>query len=474
MFNPRIAAAVSAAISLTAAAGAFAGPTPATANGAAHRIFVAGSSAAASGFINYVENQLCNTAGWSTFNTPTTAAGLPDFRAVSCSTSTTAAVFPSSTLTVWYRAEGGSAIGVLPLLNNVTIKQLDLGSASAGCSVVGTTGVNTAYSCTGVTGTASANGTADSWGGAVLAQNIDVGVSDLEPTVFGTLAGSSLHAVAGGGNHDPFGTYSTALTGTTNLKVSDISSRITTTPVFQQTFGFAVSTGLGITDLPKAQIASIFDGTVTDWSNVGTSANTKVKPTATPIIVCNREIGSGTRAAADIFLNGTGCSNVGANAKLKDFATTAGQPADNLQTFAELDCVNTHANAIGYASIDNLTAAKIAATWPAINAIAVDGVVPSLNASGLGAYEFVFEAAVNQDPTPSTDGNLFYQAVSLALQDVNTTSTSAQVSAIPNLDVNGDNVATVPLTKGSVAPNTNVPVSDFTRAANSCTPLNHG
>jgi hypothetical protein len=86
----------------------------------------------------------------------------------------------------------------------------------------------------------------------------------------------------------------------------------------------------------------------------------------------------------------------------------------------------------------------------------------------------VFEAAVNQDPTPSTDGNLFYQAVSLALQDVNTTSTSAQVSAIPNLDVNGDNVATVPLTKGSVAPNTNVPVSDFTRAANSCTPLNHG
>jgi hypothetical protein len=474
MFNHRIAAAVSAAISLTAAAGAFAGPTAATANGAAHRIFVAGSSAAASGFINYVENQLCATTGWSVFNTPTTAAGLPDFRAVSCSTSSTAAVFPSSTLTVWYRAEGGSAIGVLPLLNNTAIKQLDLGSASVGCSLVGTTGVNTAYSCTGVTGTASANGTADSWGGAVLAQNIDVGVSDLEPTVFGTLTGSSLHAAAGGGNHDPFGTYSTVLTGTSNLKVSDINTRVTTTPVFQQTFGFAVSTGLGITDLPKAQIASIFDGLVTDWSNVGTSANTKVKATATPIIVCNREIGSGTRAAADIFLNGTGCSNVGQTTKLKDFATIAGQPADNLQTFAELDCVNTHANAIGYASIDNLTAAKIAATWPAINSIAVDGVVPSLNASGLGAYEFVFEAAVNQDPTPSTDGNAFYQAVSVALQDVNTTSTSAQVSAIPNLDVNGDNVATVPLTKGSVAPNTNVPVSDFTRSANSCTPLTHG
>jgi ABC-type phosphate transport system substrate-binding protein len=473
MFNSRIAAAVSAAIGLTAAAGAFAGPTPTVANGAAHRIFVAGSSAAAAGFINYVENQLC-TGGWSTFNTPTTAAGLPDFRAVSCSTSANAAVFKNSTLTVWYRAEGGSAIGVLPVLNGTAIKQLDLGSAAAACAVVGTTGTNTAYSCTGVTGTASVNGTADSWGGAVLAQNIDVGVSDLEPSVFGTLTGSSAHAVAGGGNHDAFGTYSTVLTGATNQKVSDINNKLTTTPIFQQVFGFAVSTGLGITDLPKAQIAAIFDGAVTDWSNVGKSDNTRVKTTPTTIIVCNREVGSGTRAAADIFLNGTGCSNVGAAAKLQDFDGVGGQPANNLQTFAELDCVNTHANAIGYASIDNLTAAKIAATWPAINALAVDGVVPSLNAAGLGAYEFVFEAAVNRDLTPSTDGLAFYNAVAPALQDVNTTSTSAQVLAIPNLDVNGDNVATVPLSKGTVAPNTNVPVSDFTRGANSCTPLTHG
>jgi len=80
-------------------------------------------------------------------------------------------------------------------------------------------------------------------------------VSDLEPQVFGTLVGSAAHAVAGGGSHDPFGTYSTALTGTTNQKVSDISTTSPTVPVFQQTFGFAVSTGLGITDLPKAQIA---------------------------------------------------------------------------------------------------------------------------------------------------------------------------------------------------------------------------
>jgi len=172
--------------------------------------------------------------------------------------------------------------------------------------------------------------------------------------------------------------------------------------VFQQTFGFAVSTGLGITDLPKAQIAAIFDGLVTDWSKVGTSANTKVKATATEIIVCNREIGSGTRAASDIFLNGTGCSNVGVISKLKEVAERPPLALPQLsrpttcRRSPKLDCVNGNANAIGYASIDNLTAAKIAATWPNINSIAVDGVLPSLNASGLGAYEFVFEAAVNE------------------------------------------------------------------------------
>ncbi len=469
MFNPRIAAAVSAALALTATAGAFAtGPTPAEANGAFLKIYVAGSASVADGFINYIENQFCDGAqGWSTFNTPTTAAGLPDFRAVSCFSTI---LFGSGSLTVWYRSEGDSAIGVLPLINNQSIKQLDLGSTNAGCTTT-SAGINVAYTCTGVTGTASLNGTADSWGGAVLAQHIDVGVSDLEPQVFGTLTGSTTHAVAGGGNHDPFGTYSTALTGTTNLKVGDIinNTPITSVPVFQQTFGFAVNTSLGITDLPKAQIAAIFDGTVTDWSKVATSANAEVKTTATNIIVCNGEIGSGTRAAADIFLNGDGC--VAGAPRLKDFATTPGQPADNLQTFAELDCVNTHANSIGYASIDKLTAAKIAATWPNINAIAIDGVSPSATNSGLGHYQFVFEATMNENfITVTTDGDAFFQFVTAAMQDVNTTITSAQVSAIPGLT--GNNKETIPLTQGSLS-NTNVVVSGFTRNTNSCSPLLH-
>jgi hypothetical protein len=323
-----------------------------------------------------------------------------------------------------------------------------------------------------VTGSASANGTADSWGGAVTTHVVDIGVSDLEPQVFGTLVGSSTHAVAGGGNHDPFGSYSTALTGASDQKVSKIISSLTSTDVFQQVFGFAVHTSLGITDLPKDQIAAIFDGLVSDWANVSTGANTKVKSSTTPIVICNREVGSGTRAAADIFLNGTGCTNVGSTTKLTD---QPGQPADNLQTFAELDCVNTHTNSIGYASIDNLTSAKIAATWPNINAISVSGVAPSTTAAGIGSYGFVFEAAANENPThvgSGDDADTFYGAVSAALQDVNTTSTSAQVLAIPGLTPN--NTATVPLTKGSVAPNTNVQVSDFTRGANSCTPPTHG
>jgi hypothetical protein len=151
------------------------------------------------------------------------------------------------------------------------------------------------------------------------------------------------------------------------------------------------------------------------------------------------------------------------------------EPADNLQTFAELDCVNTHAGAIGYAGIDNLTAAKISGTWPSINAIAVNGVSPTLTNAGIGLYAYNFEAAVNENPAivgNGGDGDSFYNTVSAQLQDVNTTSNGAQITAIPG--ATGNNTATVPLTKGTIAPNTAVPVSEFTRNGNSCTPLTHG
>jgi hypothetical protein len=484
MLNHRIAAAVSAAIGLVAASGAFAtAPNAAAAGAATHKVFVAGSSAAAAGFLNFVENQLCDqTIGFSQFNTPTTTANLPDFRAVSC-TMKDSSVFPvSSTVTVWYRAEGGSAFGVLPVLNNVAIKQLDLASGAVGCVTATNTaftGANVQWSCSGVGGQASAVGSSDGWTGAIQTKAIDIGVSDLEPGVFGNIHLGNAKVTPGGGNHDPAAvvggtpTYSTAVTGT-DKGVSVINGTLLPTALFQQVFGFAVNNSITVTDLPKSQLAAIFQGLVTDWSKVSTATNTKVTAASTHITVCNRETGSGTRAATDIFLGDTGCTNLGSTTALKNF-NGVGQPADNLQTFAELDCVNTNANSIGYASIDNLSASKISATWPSIHALSIDGVAPSLTAGGIGSYGFVFEATAQENPVaPSADGDTFYQNVvaSGTLQDVNTTSNSAQVLAIPGF---GSNTAQVPLfTPGGTGTNKNVPVSDFTRGGNSCTPLTHG
>jgi ABC-type phosphate transport system substrate-binding protein len=464
MRNSKIAAAVAAVLATGGfvAAQAATPPTPAQASAAAHKVYIAGSSAAAAGVVSYLETTVFGGT-YSQFTTPTSASGLPDFRAVS-GTPVSGQPFAGSTLTVWYRPEGGSVVGVLPVINNVSIKQMDIQNASC-VQTNSTTATGATFSCTGITGSAANNGTDDSWGGGVLSHNVDIGVSDLEPMVFGNLNGNT-SAWAGGGNHDPVGTYSSAFTGPDH-SVDDLSA-MTHAIVFQQTFGFVVSSNLGISDLPKAAVAGIYDGLITNWNQVTTSANTAV-PSGT-IIVCNREIGSGTRAEADIFLNGTGCNTVGTVNTLVDVSSVSGQPANNYQTIAELDCVNRQNNAIGYVSVDNFSKVGAGKSFPNTVSITVSGITDSALNGALGITDDVYEASLNENPSPSSDGSTFYTALVPSLQNVNSTSNSAQISAIPGLVA--ANKAQSPLQTGSPS---GVKTSDFTRGAagggNSCTPL---
>src|ERR1700736_38707 len=399
MRNTQVAAAVAAALAMGSFGMAQATtPTPAQAAAATHKIYLAGSSAAAAGVLTYLENTVFG-GSYSVFTTPTSAGNLGDFRAVS-GTAAAGQPFAGSTVTVWYRPEGGSVIGVLPVINNVSVKQLDM--ANAGCAQTGTNGTTAAYTCT-VGGTAAANGTNDTWTSGVLSHNIDVGVSDLEPGVFGNLTGTTA-AFAGGGNHDLFGTYAAAFTGP-DRNVDDLQG-LTHNVVFQQTFGFVASSNLGITDLPKEEIAAIFDGLVTNWNKVTTGTNTAL-PSA-PIIVCNREIGSATRASADIYLNGTGCNTVGAVNALVELGGVGGQPADNFQTIAELDCVNSHTNAIGYVSVDNFSKVGAGKSFPNTVALTVSGVTASALNGALGVYNDVYEASLNKNNAASADGTTFY------------------------------------------------------------------
>ena len=469
MRNVHIAAAVATGLALGGAAIA-APPTPSAAQGAAHQIFMAGSSAAANGVVAFLEQTICGNTGYSVFTTPTSTPGLPDFRAVSCSPAANQP-FSGSTLTVWYRPEGGSVVGVFPVINNTSIKQLSM--TAAGCTLTSSaTAATAAYNCTGVGGTTPGNGTDDSFGTGTFSHNVDVGVSDLEPGVFASVTTGSTKAWAGAGNNDPVGTYSTAFTGP-DQGVS-AAQAMTHATVFQQVFGFVVSTNLGITSLPKEQIAGIFDALVTDWANVATGATSSatVTATSTPIVICNREIGSGTRAEADVFLNGDGCNGVGTPLALTDVAGlpfgTLTEPNDNFQTAAELDCVNRNPNAIGYVSIDNYS--KLGTTVaPNVNSIAVSGTPASQLNGATGVYSDVFEASLNENASASADGKTWYTDLVPILQAVNTTPKSGQVLAIPGQPAG--NTPSLPLQVGS-------PSTEFTSlfnrgggAGNSCTPL---
>jgi ABC-type phosphate transport system substrate-binding protein len=452
MRNRYVAAAVTAALALGASAVTLAaGPTPSAASGATHQIFIAGSSAAAAGIVSFLEANLCGGANFSAFTTPTSTVNLPDFRAVSC-TAATGQPFAGTSVTVWYRAEGGSVVGVLPVINNVSVKQLDIVNAS--CAA--TDGVN--YSCTGVTGSANVNGTNDTWGGGVLSHNIDIGISDLEPGVFGNTA-----TAAGGGQHDPFGIYSAAFTGPD--QTSSALQAMTHSTILMQTFGFVVNMNLGLADLPKEQITAIFDGRLTDWSKVSSAGGTAVGSGA--IVVCHREKGSGTRASTDLFLNGIGCTSGASTIN----STDSGTPADNFQTSAELDCVNTHPNSIGYVSIDNFSKLGAGKQFTAVNSITVSGVASAVQTSATGQYDYLFEASLNRNSHLSADATTLLTTMLPALQNVNSTSTSAQVTAIPGQP--STNLAQVPLQTGTHG----VFTSQFLRngaGGNSCKGLHHG
>ncbi|HUN74186.1 MAG TPA: substrate-binding domain-containing protein [Steroidobacteraceae bacterium] len=462
MRNVHIAAAV--AVALGAGGSAFAeAPTPTQAMQAAHNVYMAGSSAAVNGVLSYIEGTVCGSA-YSVFTTPTSSVGEPDFRAVSCSPANNQP-FSGSTLTVWFRPEGGSVVGVFPVINNTQIKQLNMTAAGCTTSAVSSAAV-AAYTCT-VVGTTPQNGTDDSFGTGTFAHNVDVGISDLEPGVFASLTKGTSKAWAGGGHNDPTAAYAASFTGPD--QGASATQGLTHTTIFEQVFGFIVNTSLPISDLPKEEIAAIYDGNVTDWSQVSTGTSSgRVTSVSTPIIVCNREIGSGTRASTDIFLNGDGCNPdatfLKSVAGTEIGATTLTYPVDNFATNLEIACVNNNPNSIGYVSIDNFSKDGTT-TAPNVKSITVSGATASQATGATGLYSYVFEASMNLNPQASGDGQAWYTDLKPKLQAGTTTATSGQILAIPQTP----NTAQIPLQVG------NEPTSLFLRAGfgagNSCDPL---
>jgi hypothetical protein len=428
---PLIAAAIATA---AASSGAYAQLTPAGMAAAPYQLIIAGSSAASPTVLGIVENDphLCN----STF-LQLKSSGDTNFAGVTCNIATAQGSIPAGAqITVYYRSEGGSVVGALPVSSGKSVLRLDPTQCTQ----------TAPFTCT-VTGVSATNGPNDSWTGAVTEGPVDLGVTDVEPaqltnldypnnyksTVFGKASGAQLAA-------------------------------LTTVPALQQVFGLAVNeNGMGLSantpiNLSKETVANILNGTLSTWNTVPNAATgAPVTTAALPIVLINREPGSGTRTATNMYFLNYQC---GATTGIAQSGTVYYATGD------ELAAANAQNGALAYASINNL--APNSSSFPNLVMASINGVAPSTLAAAAGEYDFWYEATLVPSQQPVTLNNAGAQALSSYLQGAIATAATYSV----NSDVNfipgqGGNTGSLPLTPTVNGANTSY-INVYTRGGNSC------
>src|ERR1700677_4305507 len=230
--NVRIAAAVAAILGTAAGAhSALAAtvPTVAQAASAAVTLNIAGSSAAKNAVLGALQVNLCggsaNALTFSSGNTNT------NFFAVSCQPAAgVAGANGTDFSTVYYRDEGGSVSGALPIVNGVNINQLDLtNTADITCGSVN--------ACTPtVTGVSTGNGTTDTFGGAVTKKIVQLGIMDVEPAALTGANYPSAYSTAVWGPSNPAGlqnlTAAQLFDEVYGIFVNENSTAFTESPLF--------------------------------------------------------------------------------------------------------------------------------------------------------------------------------------------------------------------------------------------------
>jgi PBP superfamily domain len=437
MNNLRVAAAVALALgSGMAAQSAFAGPTPAQCNAATVKLYVSGSSAAQPSFATALATDLFDSTGETTLSAPAVSGSANgNFRAYcGAAKAGNGAGLPTGTITlVHYRAEGGSVVGALPIVHSKPIKFLDLSAAS--CQVTNPS----------VVGLSANVGTTDGWSGCVTTHLVEMGVTDLEPTVFF----AQNYPTA----------YSTTVFGTAS--VSDLGN-LASTPLFAQVFGIYVNTsGLNggasgqALDLSRETVSNILAGNITDWSKVPTSTGGTASSVSKAITLVNREAGSGTRTGASIYFLESNCSTNGVNGGVLS------DPNPTIDGYATGDVLATAATtpgAITYASIDN------AGKQVNLTNVSLSGVVPTNLAATSGAYDWWFEATAQQGSTAGSGNAVYNWLIGGEMQNLGTAPHARDILAIPN---QGTNVTAIPLPSSTVGGVT-IYVNPFTRGGNSC------
>jgi hypothetical protein len=440
---PMIAAAVAAALASGHVLAA--PPTIAQAAAPTASLVIAGSSAAQSSVGNAIQVDICGGAA----NTlVVTSAGDKNFVAYSCTTavtlpatSTSPAINAGTLITIYYRSEGGSVVGALPIVTGKQVKRLNLSDGS--CTSSGTVGT-----CS-VTGTTAANGPNDSWTLAVVNDTVQLGVTDVEP---GLLTGADYPS-----------NYSTTVFGSaTPTQLAGLAK----VRAIQQVFGLAVNpSGLtlaqaGVVNLTRESAANILTRKYTDWSAVPDAiTGNPISSTPAAITRVDREPGSGTRTSANLYFLQYPCTfPVG-------ITNVVGEQL-NFSTGDELTQVNTTPGAIGYASIDNLLTPKSTAFTNVVMAT-INGVTPSTLAAATGQYDYWYEATLvpnSAAAVTSSTANTISAFLQTDVPKLAAAPLAKDINVIPNV---GGNVATVPLT--SRTGTATIYINPYTRAGNSCT-----
>lgn len=440
----QIAAAVAAALGVSATSFAAPPPSLSAAASAAITLYVAGSSAAKNGIISALQTNLCGSAA----NALTiSSTGNTNFFAVSCTVAASSGLsFAGQVATVYYRDEGGSVVGALPIVSGKQINQLNLADTTdVTCT---TTTCNAA-----INGSSASNGTTDSFTGAVVKKAVQLGITDLEPAVFI------------GANDNYPSAYSTAVYGVaTPVQMANLSS--TAQPLFQQVFGIFVNTTGGAfrnttLSLSKATITNILQGNVSDWSQVSDTSGNSVTTSSLPITLTNRESGSGSRAGASIYFTGDECSP-----SASTISDPAGANGDFFSTGNVLSAANATPGALTYASIDNQGANAN------LTVVSINGIAPTNLAAAEGQYDYWFEATAI--PAPSLSGNSLTLATWLIgeLQTEATAPHLVDINAIPGASTNNPALPIQSTSNAQTAGGTQIYVNQFTRAGSSCnTPL---
>jgi hypothetical protein len=405
-----------------AASSAFAlGPTTTT----SVQTVVSGSSAFKTNFAAEFAN-ICQAGTLDTYSAAGSPA--PNMSAYSCTLTTDTTIIPAAQAALrglnailYYRAEGGSAYGVAPIAKGQQIFRLVV---DANC-----TGTSPTWTCP-VTGW---NFAAETGAGNIVKDTTELGVSDVEPSKFV-------------GDNWPGGFFGAAPTAAQLANITSIK------PVTGQVFAIYVNSSVSATpiSLSKAAVAAILEGSATDWSAVPKlDGSGFVSATSSPITVCNRDKGSGTRAGVGFFFTGYGCTPSGV-------ALVVSSLAINASGGSETTCIAGGAGRIGYLGFSG-------ATDPAgMVHVNIDGIAPNLHDAAAGGYGYWFEATFNNGTALTGNDALLATLLAARIRSAATVP-ATNVNALVLSDFN------TPVEPVSTAVN---PVAVTTHSGNSCnTPI---